>query len=472
MFRATTVYLLLVLSLLGATTGCQLTEENRPVDEKTELSFAELLPTVLTQVAFNQSAIGGRGPAILMQVLDENDASIRPFSTYRLSPDLFNSYWNDGLYTGSLQPANQLLTKAQAENAPFYAAIARILLAHEWGQTTAAFGDIPFSEALKGNEYWQPRYDRQEDVYQGIQQLLDEAIDGLRNPTDGPTPGPDDLFFGGDREGWLKLAYALKARFLLHTTQRQPERFPEILAIVQNETFNNRSEQADFDWSRATTIDNPLYTFGVSRPSTVIIHDTFAARLMGTNDPRSDRIMAATPGEDWLYFQEGNEDLYWSQPDAVIPVVSFVEIKFMEAEALLSIGADPATVSQVLYDAIAASFQQMNIDPAPHATFISERADLSAFSDEADILEHLMQEAQVAYYGFAFQQIWNHYRRTGFPILIPPAGNLAWELNPSGAIPQRFLYPESERVYNTVHTQEAIDRQDGALLDTPVWVFE
>jgi len=49
---------------------------------------------------------------------------------------------------------------------------------------------------------------------------------------------------------------------------------------------------------------------------------------------------------------------------------------------------------------------------------------------------------------FTEMECWTDYRRTGFPLLNPnPDGASA--SNPSGEIPRRFIYPQSERLLNT-----------------------
>jgi len=43
--------------------------------------------------------------------------------------------------------------------------------------------------------------------------------------------------------------------------------------------------------------------------------------------------------------------------------------------------------------------------------------------------------------------------------------------NRSGSVPIRFLYPESESQTNAENVEAAKGRQDGALLDSPLWAF-
>ena len=85
-------------------------------------------------------------------------------------------------------------------------------------------------------------------------------------------------------------------------------------------------------------------------------------------------------------------------------------------------------------------------------------------------VQTIILEKYKAMYGQAPMQVWNDYRRTGFPELVPNA-NGANPLNPSGIVPRRLLYTISQRLSNPDEYQAAIDAQGGHLLDDDIWVF-
>ncbi len=86
------------------------------------------------------------------------------------------------------------------------------------GTGTDMWGDIPFSQAFAGEQQYTPEYDKQEDIYKGVQLLLDSAIANIAEQG-AKTPGGDDYFYGGDMSKWEKLAYTLKARYYMHLTK-------------------------------------------------------------------------------------------------------------------------------------------------------------------------------------------------------------------------------------------------------------
>lgn len=452
--------------ILIFSTSCNLEPDNASPDNITEASLEELLPVAITQMAYNQSAFGGRSASIFIQNLSGYDSSVQPYRNNQIPPGSFNGLWDFGFYSGSLKQAKTMADLARERGEGGYEAIAKIILAHEFAEATSSFGDIPFTQAVQGNAYLFPEYDSQETVYEGVQNLLDEAILQLDQ---NPFAVSGDWLFEGNAQLWKKFAYALKARYLLYTSKRYPENFTEILDIVQTKTFQSVEEQADFNWGIDPGIQNPRYSFAIERPYTLIIQHGFANKLVSNNDPRLDK-MAVTDGFTWFFYDPENpEQLIWSRQNAVIPIISYAEIKFMEAEALLQTGGSTADITEALRAAIEASFLQMEMNPIDHPVFIANHADINGL-DEAEILNRIISEAYFAYFGNASLQSWSNYRRLKLPELTPETN--ASEYNPTNVICERFLYPSTERLYNTQNTQTAIDRQNGALLDVPVWAFE
>jgi len=453
--------------LMLFSTACSESLEDINIDptRPTDVELNLMLPEALSQTYFNQGTNPARIAGIIMQQFRGFDAQQVGFTNYVISQTTFNNYWRTGLYAGSLRSAQLIVDKAEAEGAPHYAGIGKILLAAGYGDATSYFGDIPFSDALKGIESLKPAYDTQEQVYAGVQALLDEAISDLSQPGGAVTPGGDDLVYSGDAAAWTAVAQALKARYMMQTIKRNPGNASTILNIIQNNAFQSTSEQPSFAWGSAQTDNNPIAKFGFDRPSTLIIDSRFAERMETNADPRQDAYMVFND-DDYLFFIDGTDgQLKWSQSDAVIPLISLEELQFMEAELEL-MGGDEATAKTALLDAVATSMAHVGVDGTDYITDLDARYDAAS-----DKLEVIMDEAYVAYYGHAFHQTWANYRRTGFPDLTPsPIGSNG--VNLTGGIPKRYIYPISENQTNSDNLQTAIDRQGGDLLDVALWAFE
>ncbi len=177
----------------------------------------------------------------------------------------------------------------------------------------------------------------------------------------------------------------------------------------------------------------------------MIIDEFFANLMMG--DPRMDLYMYEDEG-NFFYFDDQNSNLFWAQLDSPSPVISYSETKFIEAEAL--------------EEAVRANMAFLGIASSEIEDYISS---LPATSIQTIILEKYK-----AMYGQAPMQVWNDYRRTGFPD-IEANENGANSNDPSGIVPRRLLYPISERLSNPEEYEAAIDAQGGHLLNDDIWVF-
>ena len=456
-------YILLVALFIGFS-ACENSLEELNVDP-TVLSDVELrlmLPDAIVQSMHNEGGNHNRIAGIVSQQFEGIDAQQIQYTQYPLGEDAVNNFWNFGLYSGVLRSCQVIIDKAAAEGeATFYSGVAKILMANQYGIATSIFGDIPLSDALKGVESLKPVYDTQESVYTSIQAMLD---DGIRDLTSASGYAGGDLIFDGDAAAWIATAHALKARFLMHTTNRTGN-YSGVLSEV-GQAFSSLDEQPEFTFETAETANWALAKFGIERPSTLGIAGFFADLMDG--DPRKDNYMVDLGGPVLDFYEGGNSDLVWAQSNSTIPLISYVEVKFLEAEALARTGAAAGDVETALADAITASMVQ--VGETEFDDYVADASDLSGLDDDG-VIERILTEAYKAYYGYAFHETWSNFRRTGIPNLTPnPDG--AGGLNPSGAVPQRLLYPVRETQTNADNVAAARARQGGALLDVPVWAFE
>ena len=460
--------------LLGLS-ACDLAETNIDPTRPTDVNIDLIMPTLLSQAAYNQSANPARVSGIVMQYFEGVDAQQLGFTNYVIGEDAFNNYWRTGFYAGSGKDAIVMIEKAQGgdgeEARPHYEGIAKIILANELGMAASYFGDMPYSEAFLGADNLTPGYDLQEDVFATVQALLDEAIALLDGAPSAAPPGGDDLIFSGDAAAWVATAWAFKARYFMMASKRDGEAAVNALSALGN-AFAGTAAQPNFAWEGSQTSNNPFAKFGIERPGTLAPATSFVDALTANNDPR---LTAYFDTAAFSFFAGTPSNLTWSQDNSVIPLISYAELKFIEAEALLRTGAADADVQAAMEAGIQASMDMNSIESAAVTAYIEAVAEVADQADLEAKLELVMTEAYYAYYGYAIQQAWNNFRRTGYPALTP-AGGGANGLNPSGGIPRRFLYPVSEAQLNAAQLQVAESRQDqngdGAfLLDDDVWIF-
>jgi hypothetical protein len=326
---------------------------------------------------------------------------------------------------------------------PHYAGIARILLALNMGYATDAWGDIPFSDAFNGNSgNLTPKYDTQKDVIERIQTYLDIAIADLSQPASANinVPGTDDIFYGGDTEAWIKVAYGIKARYAMRLTKKDGSTVAATKAltyIAKSLTANGENLVAKFDGGNN---QSSWYAFSNQRSGYMGMGKYFIDLLNTTSDPRLP--FYATTDEDGNYTGAAPEspdaegitsqfgDFFAAGPDTSLNIFTLAEVKFIEAEAQFRLG-NTAAAQTALEAAISASL--INVTGTNDSAFAASAASTVT-------LENIITQKYIGL--FTSSEPYNDFRRTGFPVLIPNQNS------ESKKIPLRLITPKSERTLN------------------------
>lgn len=128
------------------------------------------------------------------------------------------SFQGANAYTDQLRTLAAINKLATDEDNMANVAAADILKAVIGAYLTEKYGDIPFSEAIEGRDgNLFPKFDSQQEVYENLFALLDNAISILSNPSSKGLPADHDVLFKGDKTKWLKFANSLKFRLIMHS---------------------------------------------------------------------------------------------------------------------------------------------------------------------------------------------------------------------------------------------------------------
>ncbi len=255
----------------------------------------------------------------------------------------------------------------------------------EWGTYLAAttikafafqslvdiFGEIPYTEALKGSNVAQPKYDEGQVVYDGILSELNEALTKVGNSlvTD------QNLLFGANSTSkWISFAKALKLKILMRQASVNWSGVKdEVNALIAENDFPT-ADVAYTCWEDNGTKRNPWYTdaaifFGKADH---MAPAAYVNTLLAYNDPRLDARFdkpadggnhrGGVPGT----FYDSNTDplTKFSTPKFVATapayLITLAEIEFFKAEAALRNNQFGAAKSA--YEAgIDASFAQAGV---------------------------------------------------------------------------------------------------------------
>lgn len=202
---------------------------------------------------------------------------------------------------------NDLYNKAKAENAYHYMAVADIYHALGFMQMLDLYGEIPYTEALGNSPV--PAYDDGKTIFNGCVAKLDEAIKLLSEaqPATATPLSKGDLMNGGDAQKWLKLAYGLKARYLLKLSKKAEFNPDEILECLAKgpQSIDDNSVMPCFNSGQDVTdylMGDPIMTngnwncvaYGTTQRITKYYTDLLTdMRGAGVEDPRYTKIVPA-----------------------------------------------------------------------------------------------------------------------------------------------------------------------------------
>ncbi len=430
--------LLLVFLLLNS---CELEDKNINPNSLESVPANVILPFTESRLARLMAGTGQVMAGIFVQYYEGIDNHPKQVQTYTVNEALYADWdWND-YYDGPMINLRKMIDIAEKEGSFYYSGIGKIMMALCLGNVTSLYGDVPYTEALQGSANRSPVYDSQKSIYESIQQLLDEGIEDLDQTYTGFKPTSDDIIYKGDVSKWKKSAYALKARFYMHLTKRSDELdfnpAEKALEAIAN-SFSSSDEDMTYPFGYSAAENNPFYSFSLL--NYILPNAQFTSMMAASSDPRRDFYFKKKFGVATL------NGLYFTSSTSPVHMMTYHEMKFIEAEARIRIDKNDELAQTALQEAVSADINKVSkgtLDPSIVSTYVNKNAVLTG-TFETD-LALIMKQKYIAMY--ATIESWTDYRRTGYPVLTPnPGGD--HNQNPGGAIPRRITYPQAERLYN------------------------
>ena len=368
---------------------------------------------------------------------------------YDINETTIDNEWGQ-IYNRSLVNADLLIEKAGNINKQ-YRGIARILKAMNLGLATDYWGDVPNKEALQGlNASYNSAFDTQESIIADIQQTLTDAIADLKSTTDVLTPGTDDYIFGGDASKWIMNAYVLKARYANRLSKIDPSGSATAALSSLNDAYNagyiSSANNMKALFGQNANEYNQWFGFNQDRAGYMTMGAPLMTMMNNLNDPRLP--FYATKDANGGYSDGSSIGALYGSSDSPLPLVTFVEAKFIEAEAHMRLGHT---------DEAAAAHNAAVVESVIQVTGANDAAYAAAQASEtmASItMTKIMSQKYIAM--FTQPEAWADWRRTNIPALTPNANGII------AGIPRRLPTAQQERLYNT----KAVVTSD---LLKPVW---
>lgn len=437
-------YMVVGLATVAAIfTGCKkgfLEGINENPNLPTEVTPPILLPAGQASIAYTQGGDIERYTSVFMNYVTGASRQFFAFENYTFTEEDFNNLWNN-IYAGGMKDLDNIIDIAADQPGAYtaYAAIAKITLVHGMDLTTDGFGDVPFSDAFKGNESPTPAYDTQEEVYAMMFQYLQEAIDSLSNDPgdDFAYPGNDDAVYFGDLEKWIAFGHALQARLYIHLSDMDVSNATNALNAIAAGALTSSADDAAFN-GFSSTGPGPWYQY-IEQRDDIGYYGEFLDQLAADGDPRYPVYVDTV--EATAYWAVGYLGSYYSADASPVYFMQYFEQKFIEAEALNRTGDSPGAET-ALRDAITANMETLGIDGAEISTYVDAVAGVGTTGTGETQLELIMDEKYKAM--FLKAEAWTDWRRTGYPAEL--SSNV-----PGLEIPVRFIYPTNENIYNAAN---------------------
>jgi hypothetical protein len=248
-------------------------DSNVDPDELSGSDAKNLFQGILLADQFFHTSSNVRDVMIWMNQANGENRQYLALNDWNLSTaSTFDSSWS-AAYVNCL--TNAKFTRANAEKELNFklAGAAAVIEAHCMGTVTSMWGDVPYSGFDYTGKNKTPKFDKQSDIYNSLQVLLDKAIVDLGKP--GTIPADKDLFYAGSAAKWLKLAHSLKAKYFLHTKQYANAKAEALLGI----SSASEDMKTDFRNSYLQSF-NPYYSFLVYDRDDYMSGNSYAATLL------------------------------------------------------------------------------------------------------------------------------------------------------------------------------------------------
>jgi len=355
----------------------------------------------------------------------------------------------------------------------YFNGAARIMKAFAYQRLVDLYGDVPYTEAVKGLSNLTPKYDKAEDIYTSLLTVLDSAIVSMKSPATSTTValgtgtnGKVDVLFGGDVTQWVKFANTIKLRMLLRIQKvsslsaafnagkaKLENNFLTTNAIVQPGYAAGQDGKQNPAWNAliynasGTSSNNNFlptkYAVGFYDGNKIV--DDFRGELVYKDYNNSNRlgittsdVPTAPPGGPWFTGDGSGTSAsgygIFKGPAMGTPIMLAAESYFLQAEGNL-IGLVSGAAETNFDNGIQASMDYLDRDASlalradddlgeALTTYQTDNAgnylvDYSSATSDEERLEAIITQKWIAMNRITSNEGWAEYRRTDYPRTTP-----------------------------------------------------
>jgi len=445
------IYGTMMGSILLASSSCDKLEDfgnmNRNPNQTTEPVPAALLTNVIAgmgnNLVWDQGGVS-TAAGLYAQLFSETQYT----ETSRYDKP---NYQFDGYYTGPLYDLQNILSYGGSTNNQ--KVVARILKAHYFKFITDAWGDVPYTTALRG-DLGTNAYDKQQEIYPKLIAELKDAVDKFDNSS-----LQGDILFGGNVTRWRKYANSLRLLMALQMSKSN--------ATLGNTEFNAAlTHSAGVIETNADNVTvqypggnfpNPVYNYyELVKRSDYAVSKVVTDRLSATADPRLTAYASNSTGfpygltRDQATAFNNSVGGNWArilapshrQANSPVVIIGAANIWLARAEAAQR-GWTSENVANAYQTGLQRSMERWGVYSASSFSTFMGNVALTAGNE----LQQIATQEWMTWFPNGLEAF-NVWRRTGFPALTPAPGT-------STGIPRRFPYGANEYALNPTNVAAA-----------------
>ena len=453
---------------------------------------------LLTNVEYKTFSGASKSPAYATRQLVMTDGE-NTNQVYKWSHGSFDVY-------SDLRDVEKLIKNAKDQ--PVYSALAHFIRAYDYYNLTLMFGDIPCSEALKGETdgLYKPRYDSQESVLAYILKQLEEANASLIEHANETVNG--DIVFDGDLMKWRKVVNAFRLKVLMTLSKHSTIEGQSVKSAFASIVSNQPLIQSNADNGQLVFIDQqdnryPFFNdsgFG----SGLYMDSTYISTLRIRKDNRLFAFCTQTPAakeegksiDDFTAYDGGDPikpyamvnkkatnhgcskpqpRYYQNSTNEPLIFIGYTEQQLILAEAVVR-GWIAGNAKDYYDSAVKASFSFYHAYATEFSSYLTPEAaemyltgeyvhwDDSATKEEK-IAKIVMQKYIPSFLQGGQWTMIYEYHRTGYP---------TYRLSNNMTVGARWMYPLDEYNNNSSNLKESLISQYAGndIITDLIWCFK
>ncbi len=490
---------LLILLILFSLSGCKkFLDINNDPDAIENVPLSMLLPAALSSPMYVIGADGQIIGSFWAQhwTQSTNAPQYQGYDSWQMTNATFDGYGYGSLYFNALKDLEYIKNKSHEEENWTYYLIATSVQCYVFQILVDLYDEIPFSEALKGDEggenAFTPHFEKGAAIYDSLIVRLDYALSKDLTVSTCENPGTQDIVFQGDMNSWVAFANTLKLKIYLRQSYARPDVASSGIASLADAQFLTSANASFNIFLNQSNKQNPIYAIAeiahkgnltISRTLMSWMIDDLTEDTYKIRDKRIDYI-AEYPAKvpeyhralfqgDYSNIEYASDIQYLSRPklnfDDHLYYFTTAEVWFMLAEADL-IYWKTGNAQTYYENGVTAAFKRFNY--LANYDSENEQADIDDILDEADYgqwpiteedqLNIIWLQKWISMANIQGLEAFLEHNRTDYPVVYPiRPGSLDFEdeynysddrgkftiaVNnvTSDRFPHRFMCPQSE----------------------------